>query len=78
MLTYIANATAMEGLANLTFTIPNSAGIVPITGDYLGHIIHPIITLNGTLSVNKSDTNSTINVVSVVKVGQSVNITDCS
>ena len=70
----IASVTSIEGYANLSYLTPNFTGLIPVTGNYLGHSSYPIILLNGQLRVI-IPTNTTIVVVpDTVKVGEATNI----
>ncbi|MEA4956251.1 MAG: hypothetical protein VB038_00810, partial [Methanobrevibacter sp.] len=68
-----------NGEARISFTVPNSLrpSIVPVTGDYAGRDGYNINIRGGELDlpvITKLETKSTINVTSVVKVGQNINI----
>ncbi|MDR0911351.1 MAG: hypothetical protein LBM96_01955, partial [Methanobrevibacter sp.] len=49
--TAIGNVTAIEGIATLNYNA-NTAGIVPVSGDYEGHNGFPINNLIGLLDIN--------------------------
>ena len=69
----IGSATSIEGFANISYTTPDFKGLIPVSGNYLGHIDDPITLLNGQLSI-KTPTNTTILVPDSVTVGETVNI----
>ncbi len=66
-----------NGEAKISFSIPMSmrSSVVPVTGDYAGRTGYELNVLNGELDIlvlTKIPTQSTINVVNVVKIGQNI------
>jgi hypothetical protein len=68
--TLIGNTTSIEGYANLNYT-PLNLGLVPVLGDYEGHVNYPINILQGELLI-KIATSSTIIVKDPVKIGDNI------
>jgi predicted outer membrane repeat protein len=54
--TFIGIATAIEGVANLTYFVSQGTGIVPVTGDYAGHAGFDIVLRNGQLLIVSNTT----------------------
>ena len=54
--TFVGNAEAIEGVANINYIINQGAGIVPVTGDYAGHPEFDIILRNGQLLIVANNT----------------------